>query len=195
VRLRFTILALVALSVTACGGGLIANNPGTSVTGIDTGENVPLPELSLSDIEGTYTLKSVLFDGDSSKTFSPAAYVTTDLNVVTYADNGVPKDVKARIGNGYLIISSGGTYSFFYSFVDDKGALVSVGPFQSGSMSGKVVISGKNIGFESNQSSGLAADQETLYLQIKGADSLILEDVTQDTPSPHFGVLEFVKKK
>lgn len=185
------------MGLMGCGGGLEPTfAPATPKTEVGLGDIVK--PIKTVDIAGTYDVDSVTF-----ATSPGAEPVALDhiLRTRTVFQDGVSKDVQAKLDKAYLIIGPSGNFTFYYSIVDDKGLPIKVGPFDSGGIAGSLKTGIQEIGFVGSQSAagtqitGLADEQETMYSITPNDKFFILDDVEDVTPTPHFAQIIAIKQK
>ncbi len=192
-------MALLGLGVAGCTSGLVPTfGAGAPAPAPTANQDANVGNIKIGDYVGTYTIDSVTFDADpEAADFQPTKPLTHTLDSITVGVNGKPQSIQARLDKAYINIGPTGNFSFYYNIVDEKGQVVVVGGFQSGSMSGTIKAGLTTIGFDAGVSHGLADDQETDYTPTKSTDgkTLTLEDTTKKTPTPHFSIIQATKSQ
>lgn len=182
-------MALLGVAVAGCDGGLRPTGPVGAPAAPAVSADASVPPIKAGDIAGTYVIDSVTFDGDLAKDVQPPVTLTKMLGTHTVSTNGKAVDVQARLNQAYLILTSSGNFTFYYSIVDHEGKALQVGSFKSGSMSGTLKLEVSSIGFSAGGSNGLADEQETMYSFKKDKKTITLTNVVQETPTPHFSII------
>lgn len=150
-------MSIAIVLLAACGQPNAVYAPGPEVQDKVSGsEGAPLSSLKMTDLEGEYTVNTIILDSDPAKDVKKTVTLTPTLETKQISTYGVQSKIIARLGESYLLIQSDQGFSFNFSFLGGDGKLIQVGPYSAGSISGQVILGlGKLLGFDGIGSTAL----------------------------------------